>query len=91
MSTELDSVAVSFSLVYKWVQVLWLVSPSRTGFFFCICSCIVRNKQVPFSMATGNEELKHECFPKHSRMGTTRMKQDKQIEEESKKRGVSGK
>ena len=31
-------------------------------------------KEVPLSMATGNGELMHECFPKHSFMGTARMK-----------------
>ena len=31
----------------------------------------------------------HECFPKHSRMGTARMKWDKKPDEEGKKRGVS--
>ena len=36
-------------------------------------------------MAIGNGELMHECFPKHSRMSTARMKE----EEEGKKRGVS--
>ena len=30
--------------------------------------------QVPFSMAIGNGELMHECFPKNLRMGTARMK-----------------
>ena len=39
----------------------------------CTCSCTVRKKQVPFSMAIGNE-LVQECFPKHSQMGTARMK-----------------
>ena len=33
-----------------------------------------RNEEVPFSMAIGNGELMHECFPKHSRIGTARMK-----------------
>ena len=33
-----------------------------------------QNKKVPFSMAIGNGELVHECFPKHMRMGTARMK-----------------
>ena len=33
-----------------------------------------RNEEVPFSMAIGNGELMHERFPKHSRMGTARMK-----------------
>ena len=40
-------------------------------------------------MAIGNGELMHECFPKHSRMGTARMKKDKVTDEEGKKRGVS--
>ena len=40
-------------------------------------------------MAIGNVELMHECFLKHSRMGTARMKYDKETEEEAKKRGVS--
>ena len=30
----------------------------------------------------------HECFPKHPRMGTARMKQDKKTDEKGKKRGV---
>ena len=40
-------------------------------------------------MAKGNEELMHECFPKHKLIGTAIMKQDEETEEESKKRGVS--
>ena len=40
-------------------------------------------------MAIGNGELMHECFPKHLRMGTARMKQDKETDEGGKKRGVS--
>ena len=39
-------------------------------------------------MAIGNGELMHEYFPKLSRMGTARMKQDKDTDE-SKKRGMS--
>ena len=35
-----------------------------------------RKKKVPFSMAIGNGELMHDCFPKYFRMGTARMKQD---------------
>ena len=31
-------------------------------------------EQVPFSMAIENGELMHECFPKHLRMGTARLK-----------------
>ena len=33
-----------------------------------------RKNKVPFSMAIGNGELMQECFPKHLRMGTARMK-----------------
>ena len=33
-----------------------------------------RKKKVPFSMAIGNGELMHECFFKHLRMRTARMK-----------------
>ena len=40
-------------------------------------------------MAIGNEVHMHECFPKHSRMGTERTKYDKETDEEGKKRGVS--
>ena len=39
-------------------------------------------------MAIGNVELMQECFPKHFRMGTTNMKQDKETEGEGKKRRV---
>ena len=40
-------------------------------------------------MATRNVELMHECFSKHFRMGTARMKKDKETNEEGKKRDVS--
>ena len=40
-------------------------------------------------MAIGNEELVHECFPKHSRMGTARLKYDNGTDEDDKKGGVS--
>ena len=39
-------------------------------------------------MAIGHGELKHEYFPKHSRMGTARTKY-KETDEDGKKRGVS--
>ena len=39
-------------------------------------------------MATENDELMHECFPKHLRMGTARMKE---TDEEGKKMGVNTK
>ena len=40
-------------------------------------------------MAIGISELTHECSPEHLRMGTERMKYDKETEEEGKKRGVN--
>ena len=40
-------------------------------------------------MAIGNGELMHECFPKHSGMGTARMKYDKETDEEGNKRDMS--
>ena len=48
-----------------------------------------RKEEVPFSMAIRNGELMHECFPKHARMGTARMKSDKETREEGNKKGVS--
>ena len=40
-------------------------------------------------MVIGNGELMHECFHKHSLMGTARMKEDNETDEDGKKRGVS--
>ena len=39
-----------------------------------IANYSLRKKKVPFSMAIGNGELMRECFPKHSHMGTARLK-----------------
>ena len=36
-------------------------------------------------MATGNEELMHDCCPQHLRMGTERIKYNKDTEEERKR------
>ena len=44
---------------------------------------------VPFSMAIGNGLLMYECFPKHWRMGTGKVKLDKETDDEAKKRGVN--
>ena len=33
-------------------------------------------------MVISNVELMHECFPKHSNMGTVRIKKDKETQEE---------
>ena len=41
----------------------------------CLYSCTKeRKEEVPFSMAIVNWELMQKCFPKHSHMGTARMK-----------------
>ena len=42
--------------------------------------------QVPFSMAIGKLELMHVCFPKHMRMGTAGMTEDKETKEGKQKR-----
>ena len=39
-------------------------------------------------MATEKLELMQECFPKHLRMGTARMKEDKETKEEGKQKIV---
>ena len=53
-------------------------------------SCTKERKiEVPFSMAIGNGELIHECFLEHLRMGTARMKEGNETDEDVKKRGVS--
>ena len=54
--------------------------PVRSYYYHIVhdshCTLVVAlsEKQVPISMAIGNEELMQECFPKHWRMGTARMK-----------------
>ena len=40
-------------------------------------------------MAIRNGELMHECFPKHLRMGTARLKLDNETKEEGKKRRIN--
>ena len=62
-----------FSLVFKFTSASVFL-PYRAEFSVCTCSCTVGKNQVSFSMTIGNEELMHECFPKHLRMGTARMK-----------------
>ena len=40
-------------------------------------------------MDVGYRELMHECFPKHSRTGTARMKYGKETNKQGKMRGAS--
>ena len=42
-------------------------------------------------MAVKKVKLMQECFPKHLRMGTSRMKENKETEEESKQKRENGK
>ena len=51
----------------------------------CTCSCTAGKKKVSFSMIIGNEELMQECFPKHLRMRTARMKYDREREDDKKR------
>ena len=76
---------------------------ARTSMFSIVClfslvliagsspqkSFSARREQVPFSIAIGNGELMHECFPKYPRMGTARQKLDNEIEEEGKRRRIN--
>ena len=48
-----------------------------------------RKKEAPFSISIGNWEFMQESFPKHSRMGTARLKKDKETDKDDKKKGVS--
>ena len=49
----------------------WVSTPNTHCALVIVLS---EKKQAPFSMAIGNVKLMHECFPEHSRIGTTRMK-----------------
>ena len=60
-----------FSLVLRFTSVSVFL-PDRAGFSLCTCRTV--EKKEVFSMIIGNEKLMHECFPKHLRMGTARMK-----------------
>ena len=61
------------SLVFRFTSA-FVFLPYRAGFSLCTCSFTVGKKEASFSMTIGNEELMHECFPKHLSMGTARMK-----------------
>ena len=54
----------------------------------CLVS-LAPKREVPISRAIGNGEIMQECFPKHSRMGTARMKEDNETDEDGQKRDVS--
>ena len=53
---------LKFSLVYTWLLVLWLASPSSSEFSFVRVYFQCRKWEVPFSMAIGNEELVQDCL-----------------------------
>ena len=60
----------------------------RSQYTMSTCSCTVGQKTSTIQYGYGNVELMQECFPKHSRKGTERMKYDEETEEEGKKRVV---
>ena len=69
----------SFILVRKQCVTIIYSSSSSRIWLIALCFQLFiafteRKKKVPFSMAIGNGELMHECFPKHLRMGKARMK-----------------
>ena len=55
------------------------------------CQRTISPAKKKYYTAIGNVELMHECFPKHSHRGTTRMKYDNETQGEGKKRRVYGK
>ena len=61
------------------------IVPVRHGFFLLYQR---EKNELLFIMDTGIGDLMHECFDKYSRMGTARMKYDKESEDEGKKRGL---
>ena len=81
------------------MQTIWysLVSCSSSQvrpYFYNIaldshCALVValaEKATIPFGMAIGNVELMHECFPKHSRIETARMKLDKETDKNERKK-----
>ena len=63
----------SFNSVFRFTSASVFL-PHRAGFSLCTCSCTAGKNEVSFSITIGNEELMQECFHKHLRMGTARMK-----------------
>ena len=58
------------------------------------CALVValsEKNEVTFSNAIGNRELMHECFSKHSHIGTARMKLDKERRRRKEERREYGK
>ena len=66
--TKIHQLYEKVVVVLVWLDWIGEASAKRKDYFAS------RKKKVPFSMAIGNGELMHECFPKHSRMGKARMK-----------------
>ena len=64
---------VWFSLAFRFTTASVFL-PYRAEFSLCTCSRTVGKKEVSFRMTIGNEELMHECFPKHLCMEAARMK-----------------
>ena len=70
--TSIQKQKKDFCLLLLLIVVSYRVI-SLQGYLVSNVSCAqvvaLTEKEVTFSMARGNLELMHECFPKHSRMG----------------------
>ena len=53
-----------------------------------VAVALSEKKEVQFSMAIGNVLLMHECFPIHVPMGTARIKEIKETDEEHEQKRV---
>ena len=62
----------SFTLVYTNLLVIWLVSPNRTEFYFVHVQlhCRKEASTIRYGNRKCGTHIMHECFRKHSRMGT---------------------
>ena len=63
------------TLDYDWCKSIGLLVHFFAPDTHCALVVALSEKsKVPFSMAIGNGELMHECFPKHLRTETARTK-----------------
>ena len=65
----------------QWFSLVWCSGSLERTYFYhiardshCALVLALSGRKVLFSMAIGNVEIMHECFLKHFRMGTARMK-----------------
>ena len=63
-----------FDLAVEQPQLFRKLPKNKKQKHFALIVALLEKNTVPFSMAIGNEELMHACFPKHSLIRTERMK-----------------